>query len=65
MHWLRAIPGFVEHKAIGVIRAEQLSGKRFAKGNSARVEVIGVRALKSGRTIVELRPGKRQEASGS
>jgi hypothetical protein len=28
--------------AIGVIKADALAGKRFAKGNAARVEVIGV-----------------------
>jgi hypothetical protein len=55
------VPGFAEDKAIGVIKADDLGGKRFAKGNMARVKVVGVRALKSGRTIVELRPSVKKD----
>ena len=44
-------------------KAEALTeaGKRFAKGNMARVEVTGVRQLKDGRTVLELKPGARRE----
>jgi exosome complex RNA-binding protein Csl4 len=55
------VPGFAEDQAIGVIKAETLGGKRFAKDNMARVEVISTRTLKSGRTIVELKPGPKAE----
>jgi hypothetical protein len=53
------VPGFAGEKAIGVIKAEDLGGRKFREGNTARVEVIGVRTLKSGRTIVELKPAPR------
>jgi hypothetical protein len=55
------VPGFAVEKAIGVIKAADLGGRKFREGNAARVEVIGVRTLKSGRTIVELRPAPRAE----
>jgi hypothetical protein len=54
------VPGFDAAQAIGVIKAEDLGGRRYREGNAARVEVTGVRTLKSGRTIVELRPAKRE-----
>jgi hypothetical protein len=34
---------------------------RYREGNMARVEVTGVRTLKSGRTIVELKPGAKRQ----
>src|SRR5262249_27524856 len=43
-----------------VIKVDAQAGKRFAKGNMARVEVISVCALKSERVIVELRPATRE-----
>ena len=55
------VPGFGEEQAIGIIRAEQLGGKRFAAGSAARVEVVGARLLRSGKTIVELRPSTKLE----
>jgi hypothetical protein len=61
---LVAIPGFAEEKAIGVLKAEAIEGgrtDRYRAGNSARVDVTGVRALKSGRTIVELKPGAKRQ----
>jgi len=61
---LVVIPGFDEVQAIGVMKAEAIQGgrtDRFRVGNAARVEVTGVRQLKSGRTIVELKPGARRE----
>jgi hypothetical protein len=54
------VPGFDAEHAIGVIKAETLAGRRYREGNTARVEVTGVRTLRSGRTIVELRPAARQ-----
>jgi hypothetical protein len=57
------IRGFSESQAIGVLKAEAIEGgrtDRYHVGNSARVEVIGVRALKSGRMIVELKPARRE-----
>ena len=59
---LIVIPGFGEDKAIGVLKAEAIEGgrtERYRVGNAARVEVSGTRALKSGRTIVELKPGTK------
>ncbi len=56
------VPGFSADQAIGVIKVETLGGKRFAKGNLARVEVVSTRTLKSGRTIVELKPGAKRKA---
>jgi hypothetical protein len=57
-----AVPGFAIEKAIGVIKAEALGGRRYREGNAARAEVTGLRTLKSGRTIVELRPAKKEGA---
>ena len=54
------VPGFAADKALGVIRVAELAGRKYREGNSARVEVIGVRTLKNGRTIVELKPAKRE-----
>lgn len=57
------IPGFSETSVTGVMRAETLTdGKtgRYRKGNRANVEVVNIRTLKSGRTIVELKPVKKQ-----
>jgi hypothetical protein len=53
------IPGFTAPDVLGVIKAEELGGRKYREANAARVEVISVRTLKSGRTIVELRPAKR------
>jgi hypothetical protein len=61
---LIAIAGFAEDKAIGVLKAEAIADgrtDRYRVGNAARVEVTGVRALKSGRTIVELRAVAKKE----
>ena len=61
---LIAVPGFGEGKAIGVLKAAAIAGGRTARyrvGNAARVEVTGVRALTSGRAILELQPGAKQE----
>lgn len=59
-----AIPSFSDDTAVGVLKAEAIAGgrtERYRAGNMARVEVIGVRTLKSGRTIVELRPGAKKD----
>ena len=55
------VPGFDAEKAIGVIKAEDLGGKRFNTGNMARVEVMNARTLKSGRTILELKPVAKKD----
>jgi hypothetical protein len=55
------VPGFAADKAVGVIKAEVLGGKRFVKGNMARVEVVGARTLKSGRVILDLKPRAKKE----
>lgn len=34
---------------------------RYREGNLARVEVTGMRTLKSGRVIVELKPGAKKQ----
>jgi hypothetical protein len=60
---LIAVPGLGDDKAIGVLTAEAIEGgrtERYRVGNAARVAVTGARTLKSGRTIVELRPGARK-----
>lgn len=59
---LIAVPGFGEDKAIGVLKAEAIDGgrtDRYRVGNAARVEVTGIRTLKSGRVLVELKPGAK------
>lgn len=55
-----AVPGFEAEQAIGMIKAEDLGGRRFREGNAARVEVIGSRTLKNGRTVLALKPAKRE-----
>lgn len=57
------VEGFDLEKAIGVIKAADLGGRRYRAGNAARVEVTGVRALRSGRTVVELRPAPKREGA--
>ena len=34
--------------------------ERYREGNMARVEVMGLRTLKNGRVIVELKPGAKK-----
>jgi hypothetical protein len=58
------IPGFTIEQAIGVIKAEALGTRRYRVGNTARVEAIELRTLKSGRTVVGLRPAAAQELEG-
>ena len=58
------VPGFAADRVTGVLRAEVIEGgrtTRFRVGNAARVEVTGVRQLKSGRTILELKPGAKKQ----
>lgn len=52
-------PGFVIEDVTGVIKAEHMGKRSYRIGNTARVEVIGVRTLKSGRVIVELKPARK------
>lgn len=58
------VPGFAAPQVLGVIKAEALGGRRFREGNKARVEVLGVKTLRNGRTIVELRPAPREASAG-
>ncbi len=53
------VPGVTTDKAIGRIKAENLGGKKFKVGNSARVEVMDTRTLKSGRVVLDLRPAQK------
>lgn len=55
------VPGFDSEAVTGVITAENLAGRRYRVGNSARVKVLKVRKLKSGRTILDLRPARKDE----
>jgi hypothetical protein len=60
---LVAIPGFAEDKAVGVMQVAVIPGgrtERYREGNMARVEVMGLRTLKNGRVIVELKPGAKK-----
>lgn len=60
---LVTIPGFAEDKAVGVMQAATIPGgrtERYREGNMARVEVMGLRTLKNGRVIVELKPGAKK-----
>lgn len=50
------VPGFDAEHALGIIKAADLAGRKYREGNPARVEVIDVRTLKSGRIVVELKP---------
>ncbi len=46
------------------MQAETIDGgntSRYREGNPARVEVTAVRTLKSGRVIVELKPGAKKQ----
>lgn len=54
------VPGFEAPQVLGVIKAAELAGRKYREGNIARVEVMSVRPLKNGRTVVELRPAKRE-----
>lgn len=56
------IEGFLETQATGVLGADAIPDgrtSRYRAGNAARVEVTGVRTLKSGRTLIELKPAPR------
>jgi hypothetical protein len=55
------VPDFSEADVIGVLKVEPGVPKYRAGKDSARVEVTGARQAKSGKTILELKPGKRQE----
>lgn len=50
------LPGFDVQQAIGLIKAPITARPKYRVDNTARVEVLGVRTLKNGRTIVDLKP---------
>ncbi|MEI8167533.1 MAG: hypothetical protein WCG26_14220 [Chloroflexales bacterium] len=55
------LPGFSDVQAVGLIKAPASARPKYRVGNAARVEVLGVRMLKSGRTVVDLRPAPQQK----
>jgi hypothetical protein len=55
------VPGFSETKVMGVLKVEPGVPAYRAGRDSARVEVTGVRQAKSGKTIVELKPGPKKQ----
>jgi CRISPR-associated protein Cmr6 len=55
------VPRFAPGKALGVIRANQVGGRKYREGNTARVEVVAMRETRSGRVVLELKPAPRQE----
>lgn len=58
------VPGFSNDKTFGALKAENIEDgrtTRYKVGNTARVEVIDVRTLKSGRVRVELKPGVKKQ----
>ncbi len=56
------VPGFDEEKVVGIMKADVVPGgtAKYRAGNAARVEVIGVRTLKNGRTVIELKPAPKK-----
>jgi len=56
------VPGFTHDKALGIIKAENLGGKKFKMGNAARVEVLSSRTLNRGRVILDVRPAPKPES---
>jgi CRISPR-associated protein Cmr6 len=54
------VPDFDSEKALGIIRAEQVGGRKYRAGNAARVEVLKQRETKSGRIVLELKPAPKQ-----
>lgn len=55
------LPGFSDAQAIGVIKAPASTRPKYRVGNTARVEVLGVRTLKSGRVVVDLKPAPQKK----
>ena len=56
------VPGFTHDKALGIIKVENLGGKKFKMGNAARVEVLSSRTLNRGRVILDVRPAPKPES---
>ena len=57
------VPGFADSKVFGALKAENISDgrtDRYRLGNSARIEVIDIRTLKSGRVRIELKQGAKK-----
>ena len=55
------VPGFALEQALGRIRAAALGDRRYAKGNSARVEVVSVREVND-RAILDLKPAPKPKS---
>lgn len=54
------VPGFSDEHVVGLIKAPINARPKYRIGNAARVEVTGVRTLKSGRVVVELKPAGKK-----
>jgi hypothetical protein len=52
-----------EDLVIGVIKAEALAGRQYRVGDTARVEVVGTRTLKSGLIVLEVKPAPKPPKS--
>jgi len=50
------LSGYSDTQAVGLIKSPASARPKYRVGNAARVEVLGVRTLKSGRIVVDLRP---------
>lgn len=55
-----AVPNFADDVAIALIKASIAERPRYRIGNTARVEVVNIRTLKSGRILLEVKPAKRE-----
>ena len=56
-----AVPGFTQKKAIAVLKPGPGMPKYRAGKDSARVEVVGMWTLKSGLTVLDVKPGAKKE----
>ncbi|EFO82077.1 hypothetical protein OSCT_0076 [Oscillochloris trichoides DG-6] len=55
------LPGFSEAQAVGLIKMSVANRPKYRIGNVARVAVLGVRTLKSGRIVVDLNPAPQKK----
>ena len=53
------VPGFKDEQTAGLIKLPVSARPKYRQGNAARVEVIGIRTLKSGRIVVDLKPAPK------
>lgn len=55
------VPGFDLEAAIGRVKPDQLGGKTYRVGDTARVEVIAVQTRKSGRAVLDCKPAPKKQ----